>query len=115
MRVLVLSDLFWPYIGGPEILAAALLPKLRERGHEFLVVTSHDYLELPDEATHRGIPIKRLPLRAALDERDFAGLRAVREAVAERKRAYAPDLVHAIGVGPSLYGHICCDDCIQPM
>jgi glycosyltransferase involved in cell wall biosynthesis len=106
VRVLVWSDLFWPYIGGPEVLAAALLPKLRERGHEFLVLTSHDYLELPDEATHRGIPIERLPLRAALDQRDLAGLRAAREAVAERKRAFAPDLVHAIGVGPSLFFHL---------
>ena len=53
MRVLVWSELFWPYIGGPELL-----------------VTSHDYLQLPDEDSYEGIPVHRLPLRAALEDPD---------------------------------------------
>ena len=40
MRVLFWSGTFWPYIGGIEVLGAKLLPALRERGYEFMVVTS---------------------------------------------------------------------------
>jgi glycosyltransferase involved in cell wall biosynthesis len=106
MRVLVWSDLFWPYIGGPELLVARLMLELRERGHEFLVVTSHDYLELPDEATYEGIPVHRLPFRAAIAGRDLDQLQGARRRVAEVKREYAPDLVHATVVGPSLFFHL---------
>ena len=66
MRVLFWSELFWPYIGGAEVLASKLLPALRNRGYEFIVVTSQDYLGLPDEGQYEGIPIYRLPFRKAL-------------------------------------------------
>lgn len=106
MRVLVWSDLFWPYVGGPELLVARLMLELRERGYDFLVVTSHDYLRLPDEAGYEGIPIRRFPFRAAVRGRDLAVTRQARRGVAEVKRAYAPDLVHATTVGPSLVFHL---------
>ena len=101
MRVLLWSELFWPYVGGPEILAARLIPALRDRGHEFLMVTSHDSLDLPDEARYEGIPIRRFPFRAATASRDLARLRALRSQVAVLKRAFAPDLVHVNGIGAS--------------
>jgi glycogen(starch) synthase len=106
MRILLWSDLFWPYVGGPEILAARLMPALRDRGHEFLVVTSHDSLDLPDEARHEGIPIRRFPFRAATASGDLAGLRALRSQVTALKRAFAPDLVHVNGIGASLLFHL---------
>jgi hypothetical protein len=55
MRVLFWSGLFWPYIGGPEVLAADLLPALPQRGYQLAVVTSHDSLDLPDETAYRRI------------------------------------------------------------
>jgi glycogen(starch) synthase len=106
MRVLVWSDLFWPYIGGPELLAARLMQELRERGYEFTVVTSHDYLELPDEANYDGIRILRFPFRAAIRARDPGAVHRARRAAAEFKSAYAPDLVHANATGPSVFFHI---------
>jgi glycogen(starch) synthase len=106
MRVLLWSELFWPYVGGAEVFAARLLPALHDRGHEFLVVTSHDYLELPDEASFGGIPVRRLPFRAVVARRDLAQLRALRAEVAALKHAFAPDLVHANGLGPSLLFHL---------
>ena len=106
MRVLLWSELFWPYVGGAEVLAAGLMPALRDRGHEFLVVTSHDYLDLPDAASFEGIPVRRLPFRAATAERDLARLRALRAEVLALKRAFAPDLVHVNGMGPSLLLHL---------
>ncbi len=106
MRVLLWSELFWPYVGGAEVLAAGLMPALRDRGHEFLVVTSHDCLDLPDDASFEGIPVRRLPFRAATAERDVARLRALGAEVLALKRAFAPDLVHVNGMGPSLLLHL---------
>jgi glycogen synthase len=106
MRVLVWSDLFWPYIGGPELFVARLMTELRERGYDFLVVTSQDYLPLPAEASYEGIPIRRIPFRAAIRDRDVGALVEARQQVAELKRSYSPDLVHANSVGPSLMFHL---------
>jgi glycogen(starch) synthase len=106
MRVLLWSELFWPYIGGPEVFAARLMLVLRERGYEFRVVTSHDHLELPDEDEYDGVPIHRFPFRTAIGDRDLQALHRARRAVVELKRAFAPDLVHANAVGPSLLFHL---------
>jgi glycogen synthase len=115
VRVLMWSELFWPYIGGAEIFGARLMLALRDRGHDFLVVTSHDYLVLPDEAHYGGIPIHRLPFRAAFADRHPRRLGEVRRQAAALKQLFAPDLVHANGVGPSLLLHLqTMDACRSP-
>ena len=106
VRVLYWADLFWPYIGGAEVFSCSLIPAMRERGHEFTVLTSHDYLDLPDEACHEGIPIRRLPFRRALSGGDIDLLFRMRQQVAEIQRALKPDLVHIDGVGPSALFHL---------
>ncbi|MFL5868524.1 MAG: glycosyltransferase family 4 protein [Thermoleophilaceae bacterium] len=106
MRVLLWSELFWPYVGGAELFAARLMLELRERGYRFLVVTSHDYLELPDEASYEGIPVHRLPFRPAMEARDAAALAIARRRAAAVKRAFAPDLVHVNALGPSVLFHL---------
>jgi glycogen(starch) synthase len=106
MRVLFWSDLYWPYIGGAEIFAAKLMASLRPRGIEFLVLTSHHDQELPDVDSYEGIPIRRLPFRAAIAGRDpRALLHAIRETAAI-KRDFAPDLIHMNAVGPSALFHL---------
>jgi glycogen(starch) synthase len=105
-RVLFWSEHFWPYIGGAEVFAAGLLPNLRDRGHVFLVVTSHAELELPDEDDFEGIPVRRLPIRAALAAGDVRALMRALQQVVRLKQSFAPDLVHANGVGPSLLLHL---------
>ena len=102
MRVLLWSELYWPYIGGAEIFAAKLLRSLRARGVEFLVVTSHHDRELPDEDVHEGIPIRRLPFRAAIAKRDVKSFARAMSEVAKIVREFAPDLIHVNAVGPSL-------------
>jgi glycogen(starch) synthase len=101
-RVLFWSELFWPYIGGAELFAAGLLPGLRERGHELLVVTSQAERDLPDEDELEGIPVRRLPFRAAIEARDVLELARLQRQVVRLKRSFAPDLVHSNDVGPSL-------------
>jgi glycosyltransferase involved in cell wall biosynthesis len=105
-RVLFFTEGFWPYIGGVGVLAARLLPALRERGWEPSVVTPHDYLSLPNEDRFEGIPVLRLPLLEALRARDPARLLAIRRAVAEHKRRFAPDLVHVNAVGLHAWLHL---------
>ena len=105
-RVLFASEFFWPYVGGAERLAAALLPALRERGHEFLIVTSHDYLDLPDQGDFQGIPLRRIPFRPALASRDLDRVVEARRELMALKAAFRPDLVHLNSVGPCDLFHL---------
>jgi glycogen synthase len=106
LRVLLWSELYWPYIGGAEIFVARLMASLRARGVEFLVVTSHHDRELPDDEVHDGIRIRRLPFRAAIGGRDVKSfVRALGE-VAAIKRDFAPDVIHMNAVGPSALFHL---------
>jgi len=97
MRVLFLSELFWPYVGGIETVAADLLPRLSERGYEFHVVATHSYLDLPDDDELKGTRIRRLPFRAALESGDIGELIRVRRAFARAVSEIQPDLVHMFG------------------
>jgi glycogen(starch) synthase len=103
---LLWSELFWPHLGGVEVLALEFVCAMRKRGYEFLVVTSHGPVEAPDRGNIDEIPIHRLPLRAVLSERDMAGLLASRRKVAEIKRSFQADLVHLFALGPSTFFHL---------
>jgi glycogen synthase len=99
MRVLFWSDFFPPYIGGIENVAAGLLPALRDRGVEFLVVTSHRDLDLPDRDEWQGIPVQRIPFWRAIEERDWDAFLVAQRTCKEIFEAFRPDLVHLAGVG----------------
>jgi glycogen(starch) synthase len=105
MRILFWSDLFWPFIGGSEIFATKLLLALRER-HEIIVVTRQDAPDQPREDSYHGIPVYRFPFWTAFAGRDMIRMAAARRDVAELKRAFAPDLIHAHNFGPSILFHI---------
>jgi len=100
MRILFWSELFWPHIGGAEVFSANLLQSLRERGHEFLVVTRQDSPDLSAEDCYKGIRISRFPFWPVLTDRTAIDrLPAVRQQVVEIKRSFAPDLIHLHGLG----------------
>jgi glycogen synthase len=105
VRVLFWSERFWPLIGGVGIAARRLLPGLRERGHEFLVITARDQLERPEEDQVDGIRVVRLAIWTALAQRDIAALATLRVMVSELKQGFAPDLVHIHFLGPSVFLH----------
>src|SRR5256885_396578 len=92
VRILFLTNSFWPRIGGVQIAAAELLPALRERGHEVVVVTSQNSTDRPDEECYKGIPVYRFPFWKACNNIDE--LMKVRQRLAFLKRAFAPDLIH---------------------
>ena len=93
MRVLFWTPEFWPGIGGVEVLAAKLLPALREKGYEFAVVTPSK-TGATDKDHYDGIPVFRLPFRNAESYTDISRLTELRRRVATLKKSFAPDLVH---------------------
>ena len=105
MRVLFWSNLFWPYIGGAEYFGAKLVSALRKRGYEFIVLTSHDYLDLPDETNYQGIPIYRLPFLQTLRHCDAGQFVQTCQRVKKLKLTFKPDLIHLNGVGSSTLFH----------
>ncbi len=106
MRVLFWSESFWPYMGGAQFFASKLLSGLRERGHEFIVVTRQDDPDLPKEACFKGFPIYRFPFYTALADGNVSQMIAIRQQVALLKRRFAPDLVHVNCFGLSILFHL---------
>lgn len=107
MRVLFWSELFWPHVGGVEILAAQTVAGLCGRGHDVKVITSHDdSLRLPDTGEHGEATVHRMPFRAAVGARDVGALIELRRRVRELKAEWSPDLIHLFGLGPSAMFHL---------
>ncbi len=106
MRILLWSELFWPYMGGSQVFALNLIQGLRKCGHNFIVVTRQDDLDLPREAEFRGIPVYRFPFYSALVNGNIDQLIKIRQQVIKLKRTFAPDLVHINGFGLSILFHM---------
>jgi glycosyltransferase involved in cell wall biosynthesis len=106
VRILFLTENFWPYIGGVEVLGAKLLPALCKRGYEFLVITSHYYLDLPDEEQYQGIPIYRFPLLSALANSNVAQLLKTVRQITKLKNSFQPHLIHVNSVGLNALLHL---------
>ena len=106
MRVLFWSAVFWPTIGGVEVLAAKLLPALRKRGHEFIVVTPKSYPNLPDYTSYNGIPVYRLTFRNDWTENMIEYVLDMRHKVLRLKQDFLPDLVHINAVSRSDFFHL---------
>ncbi|MFN2567983.1 MAG: glycosyltransferase, partial [Candidatus Dormibacteria bacterium] len=103
MRVLYFVERYRPYIGGVEVISTLVLPALRERGHDITVLTSLYEEDLPAYEELDGIPVHRLPLIPALRANDLDRLIEVRGLVGELHRDIAPDLLHVVFTGPSIY------------
>jgi len=101
MRILFSSGAFWPVIGGVEVRAAKLLPALRERGHECIVVTGQSSPALPAHAIFQGIPIYRFPFGEIGQNLNL--LTKIKQQIQTLKRSFAPDLVHRNGVGADAF------------
>lgn len=105
MRVLYWTDRFWPHVGGIETVSAALLPALRQRGHDFHILTSHSATPLPDEDIFAGVPLQRLHLLTALTQNDLGLLATSLRRLHAIKQHVRPDLVHLHFSGPSALFH----------
>ena len=104
MRVLVWQELFWPYIGGVEVLATKLFGALRQRGWEFVVVTRQDSSDLPAQADYQGISVYRYPFPwNAFANGNIDELLQIRHQIARLMREFSPHLVHLNSFGPSFF------------
>lgn len=108
MRVMFWPAVFWPSIGGVQTMASDLLVALRERGHEFVVITERGSPDLPAEDEYEGIPVYRLPFAAVV--RDVDRLMEVRSQVIRLKREFAADLLHSFAVSANHFLHLTTQD-----
>jgi len=106
MRILLWIEEFWPYMGGVSASALDLLPDLRQRGHEFVVLTRRDEPALPARDAFLGIPVYRFPFWQALDDRDIDGTTRIIEEIRTIKTSFTPELVHMFSFGPSALFHL---------
>ena len=105
MRVLLCSELFWPHIGGAEILMANFMTAMQKRGFQFAVATSHSARDLPDRESYNGIPIHRFHFHRVLSERNINQIKILRTQVADLRASFKPDLVHFNNVTPDTFFH----------
>ena len=106
MRILYWMEVYWPAIGGIEVLSALAIRELRRRGHEVVVVTRQGDLDRPAVDEYEGTPIHRFPFARALTERDLDAVYRSRKGVAELKKSFDPDLIHLNFSGASGYFHM---------
>jgi glycogen synthase len=106
MRILFWSERFWPTIGGVGISASKLLPALRARGYEFVVVTLKDSFDLPEEDHFNGISVYRFPFWSSLTKGNVTQIVELRRRVAQLKQTFLPDLVHIGFLGSSVVFHL---------
>ena len=103
MKILFWTPLFWPDIGGIEVLAMNTLPALRDRGHQCIVVASHRHRQQPDRMNWKGTPVYRFPFWAALAKRDLGLMMKIRKDLIELKLALQADLLHIHFSGYTAY------------
>ncbi|HET9332395.1 MAG TPA: glycosyltransferase family 4 protein [Gemmatimonadota bacterium] len=106
MRVLFVTDLFWPLIGGIEVWSARVVTALAARGHEVRVVTSRSDVALPDRDELEGVVIERLDFRAAVEDRRLDRFGEALDGIRRIKREFAPDVIHLGTVGWSSLFHL---------
>lgn len=94
MRILFWSDNFYPGIGGVEVLGAALLLALRERGHEFVVVGGPFLPGADDPTSFHNIPVYRFPFEYLIHPSGPEMVARTKHRLNELKQTFRPDLVH---------------------
>ncbi|MEN3974479.1 glycosyltransferase family 4 protein [Emcibacter sp. SYSU 3D8] len=100
------SELYWPTVGGIETFCAAMLPRLAERGYDIRVLTSNMEGEEPGLEIINGIPVHRLPVRAAIDSGDPAMLLDTIGQVRRLKQEIGPCVMHLNFCGPMAFFHM---------
>jgi glycogen(starch) synthase len=105
MRILLWSDVFWPRIGGVEVIASHLIRALRDRGHELTVLAPLEEGQAAEEEMD-GIPVLRRRLREAQESRDIEWILEERRWVDDLLRELAPDVVHVFHVGANILFHL---------
>ena len=103
MRILFLTPLYVPHVGGLETLVRQLSGALRSRGHDVAIVTSHGRESRSGDDVVDGVPVRRVDAHDVVETRDAAGILRVELEILRYTRAFAPDIVHSHDAGPVLW------------
>jgi len=106
VRILLVSNQFYPVVGGIENFLRDYAPALRERGHDVAVLTSQHAAARDRVDEYEGIPVFRGDLEPCLASRDVARIHRSRRWNESVERDWAPDVVHAHDAGPNLWVHL---------
>lgn len=106
MRILFVSDLFWPLIGGIEVWAARVVTGMAARGHDVRVVVSSREDGRPEKDALEGVGIDRLPFHAAIVERRLDRFGDALAGLKRIKREFSPDVIHLGTLGWSTMFHL---------
>jgi glycogen(starch) synthase len=94
MRILHLTEGFWPRIGGVEVLVQNLAVAQCHAGHEVAIATNH----LGSAASPPGFPAKieihRFPFHQALTGHETARVGQIVREVSALKQSFQPDVIH---------------------
>jgi len=105
VRVLAITPLYIPWVGGLEIFLRQLLAEMRPRGYEFMVLTSHGPESESGFDEIDGVPVLRIPVHDILARRDAAALFRLQHDLARTTGDFNPDLVHSHDAGTVLWLH----------
>ncbi|HZQ06439.1 MAG TPA: glycosyltransferase family 4 protein [Anaerolineae bacterium] len=94
LRLLFWSDLFYPSIGGVEVLGARLVRALKQRGHEILIVGGPFFPNRADPDWFEEIPIYRFPFQYAVHAHNPKMVAQIIRQLDDLKRTFRPNLVH---------------------
>ncbi len=82
MRILYWSPVFWPQIGGVEVIASRFIPAMQARGYKFTVIAALGSLDVPPVTSYHGTPVHRLPIWTAIATRDLGQIAAIQQKIA---------------------------------
>jgi glycosyltransferase involved in cell wall biosynthesis len=103
MKILYWTGLFWPHIGGVEVLSMQLLPELQKKGYELIVLTSQSNPNIKTEDEFKGIPIYRVPFHKGIANNNLQEIKKTKQKVKEIINTFGPDLIHLNSIDNSIF------------
>jgi glycosyltransferase involved in cell wall biosynthesis len=103
MRIMMLTPLYLPWVGGLEIFVSQLIAELHARGHEAIVVASRAGFDSDTTDEIDGVTVHRLGLHEAVAARDAGEIFRLQSVVAGVTSSFDPDVVHSHDIGPVLW------------
>jgi glycogen(starch) synthase len=105
MKILYWTGLFWPNIGGVEVLSLQFIPAMQKRGYEFIVLTSQSNPNLSEKENYNDIPIYRCNFQEGIANNNIEEIKKTKIKVDEIKKDFNPDLIHLNSIDASIFFH----------
>jgi glycogen(starch) synthase len=103
VRILFLTPLYVPCVGGLETFVRQLAPEVVSRGHDVAIITSHGRESISGFEYLDDIPVRRVDAHDVVEARDAEGVLRVELEILRFAREFDPDLVHSHDAGPVLW------------